>query len=83
MLGSPELENRPFFKQCIIAHALYVREGIEPAFEFWDVAPAVRKPWHMKTREELKNEIPRGSPGNGYPSNPRQSAPKQPSPNGQ
>ena len=76
VLGGADLSDRKFFKNSILPHVLYVRYGIEPPVEFWEVKPWIN-PRKQGDPNPFQKRIPgRGKPGNGYP--PREApAPKE------
>ena len=68
VLGTPELADRKFFKNSIVSDVMYIREGIEPPIDFWNIKPKVERPTVIIQPGSTRHMVPqRGKPGNGYP----------------
>ncbi len=67
-LGIPELGNGKFFKASIVPHVLFIRDGTEPAFDFWDVPQAEERKPGQQLGLPRRYSPPPGQTNKGYPS---------------
>lgn len=67
-LGMSELENRKFFKASLVPHVLFIRDGTEPSFDFWDVPQAEERKPGQQLGLPRRYSPPPGQTNKGYPS---------------
>ena len=67
-LGIPELGNGKFFKASIVPHVLFIRDGTEPSFDFWDVPQAEERKPGPQLGLPRRYSPPPGQTNKGYPS---------------